>query len=475
MACFAEKIGSRKTKDLFWRAGIVIMMLSQMAGADMMEGMQDGPKEFHAKNAKSKTFHWIVDLGLLLAVPSIAAVFAVANRYRFSLVLHSVLAMYLVIEVLFLRFPDNKDDHENRTSIGTAWFLTILLGVNVFVGSFINGSNLVINKFYSHLSDAGRYGITNKIYKALAVMASLTGWVRVCMAPVALFGFCYGRHTGQCIAHGIMGSAFVFYGFILALVLVVPWIRNHFHPSLNGNPNLYSQEFYDSTVMCIWGIVNTFTEHRWGREPWNHGDYQHTSMGIVWWCGGLLGMWLTRKGNTRSFIPALLLMFTGYAMSEHAQRSQISTKVHAFFGMVLIGGGVCRIVEILLVLLDKCTSSLGKILSFQHIPPLALVLAGVLFMSANEEQLQLVQDLGADHSSYILVVSGAGFMIYLFMLLLLHLYLRLVGYDEDGPLLPSTEGIYENIDQNGVAEFELDNLSDLGDDQVQDQRDIVHP
>ena len=81
-----------------------------------------------------------------------------------------------------------------------------------------------------------------------------------------------------------------------------------------------SQEFWDSTVMCLWGIVNTFTEHKWG-ESWSHGDYQHTSMGIIWWCGGLLGMWISRKNGTRNVIPALLLIYTGYAMSEHSSRA----------------------------------------------------------------------------------------------------------------------------------------------------------
>lgn len=40
-------------------------------------------------------------------------------------------------------------------------------------------------------------------------------------------------------------------------------------------------------------------------------------------------------------------------------------------------------------------------------------------MSANEEQLHLVHDLGADHSSYIMVICSAGFMVYLFMLVIL--------------------------------------------------------
>lgn len=61
-------------------------------------------------------------------------------------------------------------------------------------------------------------------------------------------------HTGQCLAHFIMGSSFVAYGIILLIMLRV------------GAPFLLkrgrSQEWYDSWVIMLWGIVNTFTEHR---------------------------------------------------------------------------------------------------------------------------------------------------------------------------------------------------------------------
>lgn len=431
-------------------SSLVFLLARAYADDDHMD-MGD-PVEFHPINAGSKTFHWILTLALLLILPSISSALAFANRLHWSVLLQFVCTGYSVFESLFLDFPDNVDNHENRTSKGTSWFLSFLLGFTIFLGTFINGSNIVINKFYPHLS-TNEYGITYKIYKTASFLTVLVGWVRVCMAPVALFGFCYGKHTGQCIAHGIMGSSFIFYGFVLSFVLVIPWIRKHH--LLNPNFTGKSQEFYDSTLMCVWGIVNTFTEHRWGKEGWSHGDYQHTSMGIIWWCGGLLGMWMTRKNNVRSFVPALLLIFTGYAMSQHAQHLVISTKVHALFGWALIFGGLSRIIEISFLLNDNGGSANGKILSFQHLPPFCLVLSGVLFMSANEQQLILVNDLGADHSSYILVVSGAAFVIYLWMLLLLQFYLRLVGYDEDGEL-----GVQQYAGIPETQDFELSDLSD---------------
>lgn len=434
---------------------------------DMDDSSSSRP-EFHPINPGSKTFHWLLSLFILLILPSISTSLAIANKLHWSLFLQYISTCYSIFESIFLDFPDNINNHENKTSKGTSWFLSILLGLTIFIGTFINGSNLIINKFYPNLTRFTvnyEYGFSYKLYKILSFLTVLTGWVRVCMAPIALFGFCYDKHTGQCIAHGIMGSAFILYSFILSLVLVVPWIRKHQlmttpNGGSGGNTGL-SQEFYDSTVMMVWGIVNTFTEHRWGRENWSMGDYQHTAMGIIWWSGGLLGMYLSRKNHHRSFIPALLLIFTGYSMSQHSQHLMISTKVHSVFGIALMGAGITRIIEILFLLKDKSCHPLGQILSFQYFPPFCLTLAGILFMGATEEQLQLVHDLGSDHSAYILVVSAAAFMIFLWIQLLIMFYLRLVGYNEDGELGLQGQGQghhqYQSVD---VEEFELGDISD---------------
>lgn len=435
----------------------LLAALIPLALADM--DMGDGEKvEFHPVNAPSKSFHWIVTVMILFMLPCVSSVLAFAEKLHFASLLHVVSLCYSVTESLFIDFPDNVDNHENRTSKGTSWFLTWALGATVFIGTLSNGTNIIMNRLNKHGKNeeytASRF--ITRVYKTLAFLVALTGWVRACLAPVALLGFCYGESTGQCIAHGVMGSSFILYGFVLAWVLVIPWIRNE--RIVRGEKPRRSQEFWDSLVMCLWGIINTFTEHKWGREAWSHGDYQHTSMGIIWWCGGLLGMCLSRKNGTRNVIPALLLIYTGYAMSEHSQHLAISTKVHAMFGITLMAGGLTRIFEICFLLKDGPSSKLGKILSFQHFPPLCLVMSGILFMSATEEQLLLVHDLGADHSSYVLVVCSAGFMIYLWIILMLSFYLHLVGYDENGELV-LVNG-YANVERGEGVDFELDSLSD---------------
>ena len=215
-------------------------------------------------------------------------------------------------------------------------------------------------------------GINGKIRRFVVIGHGIIGkalpivtWVQFLFGGITAMGFCRADHTGQCLAHFIMGSAFIAYGILLTILLLVGqlWIRR------TGR----SQEFFDSLVIAAWGCVNTFTEHRWG-GPWAHNDLQHTSMGIVWWCAGLVGIWLSRKRDgrpKRNLIPGIVILLTGYAMSAHPQSLPLSTMVHAVFGYTLMAAGLTRIIEIAFVLRDRnATSDDGSDPnSFQYLTP----------------------------------------------------------------------------------------------------------
>ena len=63
---------------------------------------------------------------------------------------------------------------------------------------------------------------------------------------IAFRGYCRGGSLGQCLAHYIMGSAFIAYGIITAIMMLVgeAWVRR------SGR----SPEFWDSWVITLWGI-----------------------------------------------------------------------------------------------------------------------------------------------------------------------------------------------------------------------------
>ncbi|KKA21931.1 Integral membrane protein (Ytp1) [Rasamsonia emersonii CBS 393.64] len=268
-------------------------------------------------------------------------------------------------------------------------------------------------------------GIHGRIRRFIVICHGVIGklmpvvsWVQMLFGGITALGFCRGDHLGQCLAHFIMGSAFIAYGILLTILLLVGqyWLRR------TGR----SQEFFDSLVIAAWGCVNTFTEHRWG-GPWVHNDLQHTTMGIVWWCAGLLGIWLSRKRNgrpKRNLVPAIVILLTGYAMSAHPQTLHLSTMVHTVFGYTLMAAGAARIIEISFVLKDRSTLSPdgSDPHSFQYLPPFLLYASGFLFMGATEEQMKLLTDANITHVSYILILYSIAFLLFLFVNVLLHIY-----------------------------------------------------
>ncbi|KAL9618314.1 MAG: hypothetical protein Q9160_006964 [Pyrenula sp. 1 TL-2023] len=264
-------------------------------------------------------------------------------------------------------------------------------------------------------------GIHSRIRKHIVTTHAIIGkvmpvvsWVQMLFGGIVAQGFCRGDHLGQCLAHFIMGSAFIGYGIVLTILLLVGqyWLRR------TGR----SQEFFDSLIIAAWGCVNTFTEHRWG-GPWVKNDLQHTSMGIVWWCAGLVGIWLSRNRGgrpRRNLLPGIVILMTGWAMSAHPQALELSTMVHSVFGYTLMAAGATRIIEISFVLRDR--TAFPEPNSFQYLPPFLLFASGFLFMGATEEQIQLLSDAHVTHVSYILILYSVSFLLFLFVNILLHLY-----------------------------------------------------
>ncbi|SCV72118.1 BQ2448_4812 [Microbotryum intermedium] len=248
------------------------------------------------------------------------------------------------------------------------------------------------------------------------------GWVQMIFGGIATLGFCFGEHTLQCVAHFAMGSGFIGYGIILLILfrLGARWLERR------G----CAQEMIDSWVLLVLGIVNTFTEHNFlgGNDGWSHKDMNHVSLGVLWWAGGALGVWLSR-GRRRNIVPGLLISMTGYAMSGHAQALEFSTAVHKFFGFALIAAGFARIIEVCFVLADQPSPIISPSVSaraFQHMTPYLLVLSGLTFLSSTEEQMAWVgRDIGMDHITYANIMFATAFVIYLVAIILVETYERL--------------------------------------------------
>ncbi|KAG1874411.1 hypothetical protein F4604DRAFT_1764626 [Suillus subluteus] len=323
------------------------------------------------------------------------------------------------------QFPSSIHSH-----IGS-WILVPIfaqLGLGIYLKLHIHERTLRPYAVRAH-------GILGRIWPIL-------GWAQGLFGVITLRGFCGEVGAGQCAAHYLMGSGFIAYGIIMALLLVVGdnWVRR----------SSRSPEWWDSWVIMLWGIVNTFTEHHGGE--WSVKDMQHTILGILWWAGGALGIFLSRN-NQRNVVPGVIIILTGWAMSDHAQALMLSTKVHSMFGYSLMLAGFARILEVCFIPLPPSSLSETPPLgdndsehtlapsapkdagvatkqnaarAFRHLPPFvtqtSLVLdcvSRLLFMSATDEELEAVHEEGMDHVTYVLSMYRWG--LYGFALMLISL------------------------------------------------------
>ncbi|CAE6516981.1 unnamed protein product [Rhizoctonia solani] len=285
------------------------------------------------------------------------------------------------------------------------------------------------------------------------------GWTQMLLGAIVLRGYCGKEELGQCLAHYIMGSAFIGYGVLLAVVLLAGggrvWYGKRWRDGGKGEKVVSprSQEWWDGWVIMLWGIVNTFTEHHGPLTKWSHKDMQHTTLGVICKVGRRSSSDLpSAKRETNDCTSAdascthfppcfetntphlFSIIMTGWAMSSHSQAMEISTKVHTIFGVVLMSAGVARIIEITFVLKDAASISdvqstrparkakPVEIQAFQHLPPFLLVAGGILFMSATDEELKAVMGIEMDHVTYVLLMLSLAFVIYLYANLLLHIY-----------------------------------------------------
>ncbi|KAI9315919.1 hypothetical protein BX666DRAFT_2019578 [Dichotomocladium elegans] len=353
-------------------------------------------------------FGIIFPLGMVLGLAK--------NRWHVPV---QILGTALFVAGYFLAHAHNGRNYEPH--IAHRWFASILIWLLV--------SQLALGAYLKLHFERGIHGrlrpILVRSHKILGALIPVIGYVQIVLGVIASVGFCYGDHSGQCLAHFIMGSSFVGYGILMLLSLRVggPWLLRR------GK----SQEWYDSWVIMLWGIVNTFTEHRWGQE-WNHGDYQHTSMGIIWWVAGAVGIVLSRNGK-RSVVPSVLIMLTAVAFQGHAQHVPNSGQIHSYFGYMLMAGGLSRIIEICFV----WKQGDFNISPFQYIAPLTLMLSGMLFMGSNEEQLGYLNAVDIDVSSYSNVLLSFGFIVFLFSLCLMLLWEKLTNYNRTASSRPQAD------------------------------------
>ncbi|KAJ2712369.1 hypothetical protein H4R19_002793 [Coemansia spiralis] len=324
-------------------------------------------------------------------------------------------------------FPDNA---HSKFSWVMLWLLAGQVGAGVYLR--LHTERRFNDRARPYIRVAHRY---------LAALMIVATYAQVLLGVVAWLGFCFGEFYGQCLAHLIMGSSFLAYGvwLLLLLRLAGPWLA-----SFGRSP-----EFYDSAMIMVWGLFNAFTEHGFveAAHGWSHKDLQHTTLGVIWFCGGLLSTYMLRKAGPaeRSFFPAIILMVTGCAMASHEQDSEFSTHVHFVFGSSLVLAGLARCIEILLITIGLIGGGHhGKEPNpFQYLSVFMLCHSGVMFMSANRENVRAMDAMGIDIGTFSMGYMSITFLLFLYAYFLMQLFAELgkrnsKHSDLDAPS-PSTE------------------------------------
>jgi hypothetical protein len=194
-----------------------------------------------------------------------------------------------------------------------------------------------------------------------------------------------------------------------------------------------SADFVESFLIFLYGISNVWLEHlaAWG-AAWSPEDFEHVSITILFFGGGLLGMiiessrirdllstdilltkvelaqhststeeeaeWKPPNHYTVSLnpLPGLVILLLGLMMSSHTQESMLSSMVHKQWGTLLVGASLARGVTYILSYLKPHTSYLPARPPSEIICAFCLMAGGVVFMASSRDVVEAMEWNGLD-------------------------------------------------------------------------------
>jgi hypothetical protein len=289
----------------------------------------------------------------------------------------------------------------------------------------------------------------------------LFGFLAITTGFVVYGGLFQKREIFSGLAHFVKGGIFFWYGLLtlgrwMGAFADYGWawnIRPEYPLVSRWKSRIPSAEFTESFVIWLYGASNVFLEHlnNWGGK-WSPQDFEHVSITILFFGGGLLGMmiesrawreltsaptWLQKEkdsneGNDSGFklvteplshsderwqrpstydiplnpMPALTIMFLGMMMSGHHQSSMVSTMMHAQWGMLFTGFAVSRAVTYLMLYIKPPTSHYPSRPPSELIAAFCLTAGGILFMNSAHDSVAAIEDNGLDAMTIFTLTIG---------------------------------------------------------------------
>lgn len=283
----------------------------------------------------------------------------------------------------------------------------------------------------------------------LAFMSLLTG-------GITMSNLFRGRLAFSGAAHFAKGGIFFWYGILtlgrwMGAFADYGWAWN-IKPRRCSNfaARLPSAEFMESFVIWLYGSTNVFLEHlnAWGK-PWHMEDFQHISITIMFFGGGLLGMLVEserfrtlfntsvalqeeetltfktemEKADEQRFakpksyrhslnpMPALVIMLLGKLMGGHHQASAVSTMMHAQWGNLFLVFGLARAATYALLYISPPTSYFPSRPPTELVASFCLVSGGMIFMGSATDTVRTIEQNGLDAMFLFTVAMGFSALI----------------------------------------------------------------
>ena len=240
-------------------------------------------------------------------------------------------------------------------------------------------------------------------------------------------------HIFSGLAHTIKGGIFFWYGLLtlgrwMGCFSQYGWAWNVKPPVgvVSKRQNMIpSAEFTESFVIFLYGSTNVFLEHL-GHSEWSAQDFEHISISIMFFGGGLTGM-LVESSRIRELLnsviltssaahasqttrdhltppksyqfsmnpfPALIILLLGLLMSSHHQTSMVATMIHKQWGTLFMGFALARAVTYILTYLSPPTSYLPSRPPSELVTSFCLISGGIIFMASNTDTVKAIEDYG---------------------------------------------------------------------------------
>ncbi|KAF2768994.1 hypothetical protein EJ03DRAFT_273020 [Teratosphaeria nubilosa] len=311
-----------------------------------------------------------------------------------------------------------------------------------FLGN--NKADQFVSRYVKRFSTAKATSIVHLIQIFLDKVLLLLGFAALASGFVIYGGLARKKEVFSILAHFIKGGIFFWYGLLtlgrwMGAFTEFGWawnIRPGYPLVERWKTRIPSAEFTESFVIWLYGASNVFLEHlgNAGGE-WTPQDFEHVSITILFFGGGLLGM-IIDSSSLRNLIntpvvsqknasdaaqqweepktykfplnpmPALVIMMLGMMMSAHKQNSMVSSMMHGQWGGLFTGFALSRAATYLLMYLKPPTSH------FSARPPTELVAAyclsfgGIMFMMSSHDTVWAIESNGLDAMTVFTITAG---------------------------------------------------------------------